>query len=57
MSHSVKHQWRSQNAKKSYAHQRETTGSSASFQIVPLFKVGTSLKGKNLHPEGANSFL
>ena len=25
--------------------------------IVPLFKMGTSLKGKNLLPEGANSFL
>ena len=43
------YQWRSQNAE-SYAHQRETTVSS-------LFKMGTSLKGKNLLPEGANSFL
>ena len=25
--------------------------------IAPLFKSGTSLKGKNLLPEGANSFL
>ena len=25
--------------------------------IAPLFKMGTSLKGKNLLPEGANSFL
>ena len=27
------------------------------FSIVSLFKMGTSLKGKNLLPEGANSFL
>ena len=25
--------------------------------IAPLFKMGTSLKGKNWLPEGANSFL
>ena len=25
--------------------------------ISPLFKMGTSLEGKNLLPEGANSFL
>ena len=25
--------------------------------IVPLLKIGTSLKGKNSLPEGANSFL
>ena len=25
--------------------------------ITPLFKMGTALKGKNLLPEGANSFL
>ena len=25
--------------------------------IAPLFKMGTSLNGKNLLPEGANSFL
>ena len=25
--------------------------------IAPLFKMGTSLKGKNLLPEGANSFF
>ena len=35
----------------------ETTGSSnGSLQLRPLFKIETSLKGKNLLPEGANSF-
>ena len=44
--------------RKSYAHQRETTGSSSdSLQIASLFKFGTSLKRKNLLPEGPNSFL
>ena len=38
---------------KSYAYQRETTVSSND----SLFKMGTSLKGKNLLLEGANSFL
>ena len=27
------------------------------FSIAPFFKMGTSRKGKNLLPEGANSFL
>ena len=36
-----------------YAYQRETTGSG----ITSLFKMETSLKGKNLLPTGANSFL
>ena len=40
-----------------YAYQRETTRSSNdSFNYVP-FQMGTSLKGKNLLPEGAKSFL
>ena len=34
-------------------HERETTVSSN----MSLFKMGTSLKGKNLLPEVANSFL
>ena len=41
-----------------YTHQRETTGSSNdSLQLRPFSKLKTSLKGKNLLPEGANSFL
>ena len=44
--------------KKVYAHQRETTGSSSdSLQLHPFFEMGASLKGKNLLPEGVNSFL
>ena len=40
------------------AHQRETTESSDdSLQLCSFSKMGTSLKGKNLLPEGANSFL
>ena len=31
--------------------------SSDSLQLRPFFQMGTSLKGKNLLPEGANSFL
>ena len=43
---------------KKYAHQRETTVSSNdSLQLCPFSKMGISLKGKNLLPEGANSFL
>ena len=42
---------------KSYAHQRETTGSSNDSLQLRLFKMGTSLEGKHLLPEGANSFL
>ena len=43
---------------KKYAYQRETTASSNdSLQNTSLFKMGTSLKGKNLLPEEANYFL
>ena len=36
----------------------ETTGSSSdSLQLHPFFKMGTSLKGKNLLPEGVNYSL
>ena len=43
---------------KNYAHQRETTVSSNdSLQFYPLSKWELLLKGKNLLPEGANSFL
>ena len=50
-------QWRSQNAEK-YVHQRESTGARRDYlQLRPFFNMGTSLKGKNLLPEGANSFL
>ena len=54
----IRHQWHSQNAEKVTHLNRETTGSSSdSLQLHQLFKMGTSLKGKNLLPEGANSFL
>ena len=40
------------------AHQRETTGSSNdSLQLLPFSKWELLLKGKNLLPEGVNSFL
>ena len=43
---------------KKYANQRETTVlSNDSLQLCPFSKMGTSLKGINLLPEGANSFL
>ena len=52
-------QWRSQNAEKVAHTKGETTGSSSDSlnSIMSLFKMGTSLKGKNLLPLGANSFL
>ena len=41
-----------------YAHQRETTVSNSdSLHLRPFSKMGTSLKGNNLLPEGAYSFL
>ena len=42
---------------KSYPHEKEATGFSRDSPIASLFKMETSLKLKNLHPEGANSFL
>ena len=48
-------QWRSQNTV-NVQHQREDSWSSSdSLQLRPFSKMGTSLKGKNLLPEGANS--
>ena len=42
---------------KRYDYQRETTGSSSdSLQLCPFLLMVTSLKGKNLLPEVANSF-
>ena len=38
--------------KKSYAHPRETTGSRYDSLHYIHFQMGTSLKGKNLLPEG-----
>ena len=44
-------QWRSPNAAKvTYAHQRETTGSSSDSSNASLFKMGTSLKDKDYCP-------
>ena len=43
---------------KSYPHQRETTRSSNdSVQLHPFFEMGITFKGKNLLPEGRNSFF
>ena len=53
-------QWRSQNAEKStHIKWRLLVWNKQwiSSLIVSLFKKGTSVKGKNLLPEGANSFL
>ena len=49
--------WRSKNADKVYAHQRETTGSSSdSLHLRPFFKLEIFLKGKNLLPELSEFF-
>ena len=50
-------QWRSQNAEKDLHIKRKTTGSSSDSLQLRLFIIGTSLKGKNLLPERANSFV
>ena len=50
-------QWRSQNAEKArHIKGRLLAQAMILFNCVP-FQMGTSLKGKNLLPEGANSFL
>ena len=50
-------QWRSQNAEKvTHIKRRLLDQAMIFFNCVP-FQMGTSLKGKNLLPEGANSFL
>ena len=42
---------------KNDAHQRENTVPDIDLLQLRLFKMVTSLKGKNLLPEGANCFL
>ena len=50
-------QWRSKNTK-NVTHIKGAYWIKQWFSsIAPLFKMGASLKGKNLLPEGANSFL
>ena len=50
-------QWRSQNAEKvTHIKWRLLDQAVVLFNCVP-FQIGTSLKGKNLLPKGANSFL
>ena len=65
---SARSKWRSKNARKSYAHQRKTSGASSDPPHLRPFskwelllkericsqRERTSLKGKNLLPEGAN---
>ena len=51
------HQWRCQNAEKATLIKGRLLDQAVLLLISSLFKVGTSLKGKNLLPEGANSFL
>ena len=48
---------RSQNAEKLTNIKGRLTGQAVILFNAPLFKIGTSLSGKNLLPEGANSFL
>ena len=50
-------QWRSQNAEKICTSKGDYWIKQRFSSITSLFKLGTSLKGKNLLPEGANSFL
>ena len=50
-------QWRSQNIKKVTHIKADYWIKQWFSSIAPLFKMGASLKGKNLLPEGANSFL
>ena len=50
-------QWRSQNAEiVTHIEGRLLDQAVIHFNCIP-FKMGTSLKGKNLPPEGANCFL
>ena len=54
---SLADQWRSQNAEKvTHVKERLLDEAVILFNCV-LFEMGTSLKGKNLLPKGANSFL
>ena len=50
-------QWRSQNAENIAHIKWRLLYQEIILYITSLFKMGTSLKGKNLLPEGANSFL
>ena len=51
-------QWRSQKAEKvKHIKGRLLDHAMILFNCVPFIKMETSLKGKNLLPEGANSFL
>ena len=50
-------QWHSQNAEKVTHIKERLLGQAMVLFIYVPFQMGTSLKGKNLLPEGANSFL
>ena len=50
-------QWCSQNAKKLRTSKGDYWNKQWFSLTAILFKIGTSLQGKNLLPEGANSFL
>ena len=51
-------QWLSQNAEKvTLIKWRLLDQAMILFNCISLFEMGTSFKGKNLHPEEANSFL
>ena len=51
-------QWGSQNSEKvTHIKGRPLDLAVVSPRFRPIFKMGTSFKGKNLLPEGANSFL
>ena len=49
--------WRSQNAEKVTLIKGRLLSQAVLLFNWPLFEMGTSLKGKNLLPEGATSFL
>ena len=50
-------QWHSQNAENCMHIKGGLLNQTMILYITSLFKMGTSAKGKNLLPEGANSFL
>ena len=50
-------QWRSRNAEKVTHIKGRLLEQAVILFIASLFIMGTSLKGKNLLPQGANSFL
>ena len=57
MGHLFAFQWRSQVAWENRTSKGDYWIKQCFSSIAFLFKMGTSLKGKNLLPEGANSFL